>query len=207
MASLSGAQQALASQGRYSGAIDGIMGPATMAGLLMCGAGTLTPTKVIAAIAPALVAVMPLAELSTPLRICHFLAQATEETAGWTTLVEDAGPTYCARYDDRADLGNSEPGDGYAYRGRGPLQLTGRGGYTKIGGQIGVDLVGHPDLLLTDMTLSARSAAQYWINAGANQWADVDNIARVTRLINGGLNGLPARTDDLRRLKGLWGLS
>jgi putative chitinase len=199
-------QTQLAAQGLYSGAIDGLMGPHTMSGLLCAAASARVPNATITAIAPALVGILAYAELTTPLRICHFLAQATEETANWATLVEYGGPTYCAQYDNRADLGNTEPGDGYQYRGRGPLQLTGRAGYAKIGGQIGADLIDHPDLLLTDMGLSAKSAAQFWINVGANQWADVDNLGKVTKLVNGGLNGFASRQGNLTRLKALWGM-
>lgn len=199
------AQTALASTGFYAGAVDNIMGPGTMTGLMMAAAGVHTPTKVMTAIASALAGVMAMAELTTPLRLCHFLAQATEETAGWTSLVEEGGPTYFAQYDGR--FGNDEPGDGYKYRGRGPLMLTFRSNYEQFGELISADLLNSPDLLLMDMNRSAQAAAAFWTQRQANRWADVDNITEVTKLINGGLNGLASRQAALVRLKALWGLS
>jgi putative chitinase len=201
------AQSRLAQAGLYVGAQDNIMGRGTMSGLMMRAAGLSRPTAVISAIAPALVQVMATAQLTTPLRLLHFLAQATVETASWETLVEYGDEAYFARYDGRADLGNSFPGDGFKFRGRGPLQLTGRANYARFSGQVGADLVGNPDLLLTDMAISAAAAAHYWVNAGCNVAADADDIDRVTRLVNGGENGEPARETCLNRLKAIWGLS
>jgi hypothetical protein len=91
METLKDVQTRLAADSRYAGAIDGMMGPVTMTGLLMAAAATRTPTRVMTDIAAALVAILPVAQLNTPLRICHFLAQATEETADWTSLVEEGG--------------------------------------------------------------------------------------------------------------------
>ncbi len=198
-------QRRLQDEGLYGGAIDGLMGPKAMAGMMCSAAGARSPTAVMTAMAPAIVAILPVAALTTPLRICHFLGQATEETDYWKTLVEYGGPTYCAIYDGRKDLGNTEPGDGYRYRGRGPFQLTGRADYELIGRLLGLDLVTYPDKVL-DPDIGAATAAAYWNHDNVNQWADVDNLARVTRLVNGGTNGLPARTETLRRLKALWGL-
>jgi putative chitinase len=202
----SDAQAQLQAEGLYSGAIDNDLGPMTMTGCMMAAAGIKTATRVMTAIAPALVAIIPFAGLTTPLRLCHALAQWTEETDNWESLVEYGPASYFAKYDGRADLGNSRPGDGYDYRGRGPSMVTGRVNYTKIGEQLGVDLVGSPDLLATDMAISARSAAQYWINAQANDAADQDDVQSVTRRINGGLNGLSERQASLARLKAVWGL-
>lgn len=60
----------------------------------------------------------------------------------------------------RRNLGNTEPGDGYRYRGRGDFQLTGRGNYVRMGAKLGVDLVGNPDLA-NDPVISARIAVAY----------------------------------------------
>jgi putative chitinase len=203
---VSDAQAQLKAEGLYAGKIDGDLGPVTMKGLMMAAAGIRTTTKVMEDIAEPIVAIIPMAVLTPPLRLCHFLAQATEETANWSTLVEIGGPTYFARYDGRKDLGNTEPGDGYKYRGRGPLQLTGRVNYTAYAHDLGVDLVNRPDLLLTDMNLTARVAAHYWIEKQANSAADVDDLALVTHLINGGENGEDQRGACLDRLKAIWGL-
>jgi putative chitinase len=84
--------------------------------------------------------------------------------------------------------------------------LTFKSNYQTFGEKIGFDLVTYPDRLLTDMTLSARCAAAFWAARACNVAADIDNIARVTQLINGGLDGLPQRKENLSRLKALWGL-
>jgi putative chitinase len=69
-------------------------------------------------------------DITTPLRIAHFMAQATHETGGFKFLHELWGPTPAQqRYEGRLDLGNTSKGDGYLYRGRGVFQLTGRGNY------------------------------------------------------------------------------
>ena len=201
--SLEPVQSALAATGRYAGAIDGIMGPMTMRGLMMAASGVHAPTQVMVDIAPAIVAILPIADLTTPLRLCHFLAQTTEETADWATLVEYGDEAYFSQYDNR--FGNSAPGDGFKYRGRGPLMLTFKSNYQSFGEQIGVDLIDSPDLVSTDMTVSAQTACAFWLDRKANAAADADNLDEVTRLINGGVNGLPMRQNDLNRLKALWG--
>ena len=87
-------------------------------------------------------------------------------------------------------LGNVNPGDGWTYRGRGPIQVTGKDNYHECGEHIGVDLVAHPDLLELRST-GALSTAWYWQTRGiAAMGGDVD---RVTRAINGGTHGIDDR--------------
>jgi putative chitinase len=72
-------------------------------------------------------------DVTTRLRLCHFLAQAAHETDGFRTLEEYGGPAYFIRYEGRRDLGNTQAGDGVRYHGRGILQLTGRANYHRFG--------------------------------------------------------------------------
>ena len=139
----------------------------------------------------------------TPLRITHFLAQAAHETDGFRTLEEYGGPAYLARYDGRADLGNTRPGDGARYHGRGIFQLTGRADYRRYGALVGVDLEAEPQRA-AEPSLSLAIALAYWRERGLEPAADADDIERVTRLINGGRNGLEARRQRLAVAKAIW---
>lgn len=85
-------------------------------------------------------------------------------------------------------LGNTLPGDGARFYGRGFIQLTGRDNYTSYGNALGVNLVGNPDLAL-DPTISARVAARYFRVRGVNVAADKGDWRAVRKLVNGGYNG------------------
>jgi putative chitinase len=141
--------------------------------------------------------------VTTPLRIRHFLAQAAHETDGFRTLEEYGGPAYFARYEGRRDLGNTEAGDGARYHGRGVFQLTGRANYRRFGAIVGIDLEGFPERAKEPAT-SLAVAFAYWSERACNAAADADDIARVTKLINGGRNGLQERTRYLAKAKGIW---
>jgi putative chitinase len=103
-------------------------------------------------------------------------------------------------YAGRLGNGGPESGDGYRYRGRGMIQLTGRANYRTYGKIIGFDLERDPDLLL-QYGVSALAAAAFWKAHNLNRWADADDVAGVTRIINGVLHGLAERTEYLRRAK------
>jgi putative chitinase len=98
------------------------------------------------------------------------------------------------------DLGNTEPGDGFKFRGNGMLQLTGREAHTRIGKMIGIDLVDHPEQL-EDPGQSFRCALAEFEASGCLPVADSDNIVMVTHKVNGGENGLPNRKLWLRKWK------
>lgn len=98
------------------------------------------------------------------------------------------------------ELGNTRPGDGFRYRGGGMLQLTGGANYKSRGAKIGFDLYNNPDQL-NDPVISFTVAAAEFVGLGCLPWADKDDITRVTRLVNGGRNGLSDRTVWLRRWK------
>ena len=149
----------------------------------------------------------PAAEINTHLRLAHFIAQACHETCCFKLLHELWGPTPAQkRYETRADLGNIRPGDGFLYRGRGIFQLTGRANYRQIGTALGLPLEVEPDLA-ADPVVSARIACNYWSTRGINAAADADDVVRVTKLINGGTNGLADRERCLTRAKAALGAS
>lgn len=131
--------------------------------------------------------------IDTPAREAAWLAQIGHESGGFRFVREIWGPTPAQRrYEGRKDLGNVEPGDGFRFRGRGLIQITGRSNYTQAGRALGVDLVRQPELLESP-TLAARSAAWFWSANGCNRFADAGDFVGLTRRINGGLNGLADR--------------
>ena len=89
-------------------------------------------------------------------------------------------------------MGNKQEGDGFKYRGRGFIQLTGRDNYAKAGKDLGIDLLGNPDLASQPET-AAKIALWYWKQRGISRPAQSGDIEKVTRLINGGTNGLDDR--------------
>lgn len=99
----------------------------------------------------------------------------------------------------RTNLGNTEPGDGWRYRGRGLIQLTGRSNYRRTGAEYEVN----PDLVLTPAG-SIKAATDFWRTRGLNAASDADDVARVTRIINGGDNGLADRKALTAKLKAIW---
>jgi putative chitinase len=106
-------------------------------------------------------------------------------------------------------LGNKIPLDGWSYRGRGLIQITGRGAYGRVGTLVGVDLINQPDLAFSS-TYALHVACAEWINSrhdgkSCNTLADEDDIAGVTYAINGGQNGLADRELWLKRAKAIWG--
>lgn len=143
--------------------------------------------------APVLTAAMDEFDIDTPARQAAFLAQVGHESGGLHWLVELWGPTPAQRgYEGRVDLGNLQPGDGFRYRGRGLLQVTGRANYRRVGVALGADLESFPDLL-AEPGMAARSAACFWQAHNLNALADARNFIGLTRRINGGLNGLSDR--------------
>jgi putative chitinase len=140
--------------------------------------------------------------MDSALRLAHFLAQVTHESGGFRYMEEIWGPTDAQRrYEGRADLGNTKAGDGFRYKGRGPLQLTGRANYRDYGARLGLDLEGNPALAATP-EVGLRIALEFWKVKGLNALADKDDIVGITRRVNGGSNGLTDRTAKLAQIKG-----
>jgi putative chitinase len=142
---------------------------------------------------PHITAAMVEYHIDTPRRKAMFLAQIGHESGGLHWVVELWGPTEAQRrYEGRKDLGNTQPGDGYKFRGRGLIQTTGRDNYRGTGQALGVDLLSSPELL-GRAELAARSAGWYWKSRGLNEIADTGDFIKVTKRINGGTNGLADR--------------
>lgn len=95
-------------------------------------------------------------------------------------------------YSGRMGNGSAGSGDGWRYRGRGLIQITGRANYAASGAELGLDLINKPEQL-EQPYLAAMSAAEWWHRHGCNVCADVGDMAEVTRRVNGGLTGLDDR--------------
>lgn len=137
--------------------------------------------------------------INTPQRIAAFLAQIGHESGRLAYVREIWGPTPAqARYEGRADLGNTQPGDGKRYMGRGLIQTTGRANYRATRDGLAQYLPHVPDFeavpaLLERADMAAMSAAWFWHSRGLNALADVGDFLKITRRINGGTNGLADR--------------
>lgn len=117
----------------------------------------------------------------------------------WPNRFNAETASQCARNPERiantvygGRMGNVEPGDGWKYRGRGLLQITGRANYRQTGDGLGIPLEAEPDLLL-DPQYAALSAAWWWEDHNLSELAEVGQFDKLVRIINGGLNGLPHR--------------
>jgi len=132
-------------------------------------------------------------EINTPERQAAFVAQLAHESGLFHWVREIWGPTPVQlRYEGRADLGNTQPGDGFRYRGRGLIQVTGRANYMRAAAALGIDCVNHPELLEQPVN-ACRSAGDFWRSRGLNELADVGMFEKITHRINGGMNGYPQR--------------
>ena len=159
-------------------------------------------------------------DINTALRQAAFIGQCQHESNNFRTLEEnlhysaprlmavwpsrfpslDVAEQYANNpeklankvYGGRADLGNTEDGDGFKFHGRGCIQLTGRDLYERCGEAIGADLINQPQLLV-EPHYAAMSAAWFWNKKGLNALADVQDYETMTKRINGGLNGLDDR--------------
>ena len=149
----------------------------------------------------ALNAAMAHRQINTPKRQAAFLAQVGHESGQLRYVREIWGPTPAqAKYEGRADLGNTQPGDGPKYRGRGLIQITGRANYAACGEELGLDLITQPELLELPQ-YAAMSAGWFWKQNGLNDLADRDQFNTITRRINGGLNGLQDRLEIWSRAR------
>ena len=150
----------------------------------------------------------PQYEIDTPQEYCHFLAQACHETDHFKTLQEYASGK---KYEGRADLGNTQPGDGVKFKGRGIFQTTGRANYLQLGIRLGFrdKFINSPELL-EQPEFAVWSACEYWRTRNLNDAAnapddsllkkkyrgkviDVSPVEFISLTINGGYNGMDER--------------
>jgi putative chitinase len=168
--------------------------------------------------------VFPTYDINTPQRIAAFLAQCGHESGGWTVFEENLNysakglngifkkyfptlesalpyerkPEMIANkvYGGRMGNGPESSGDGYKYRGRGPIQLTGKSNYTQFAKDMFDDwqnVIENPDWVTADRDFALMSAIWFWNKNGLNKWADTGDIKELTRRINGGYIGLEDR--------------
>lgn len=130
-------------------------------------------------------------------RLAHFLGQLIHESGSFRYMEEIASG---AAYEGRSELGNTQPGDGKRYKGRGPLQLTGRVNYRACGRRIGIDLERHPEIAAFP-SIGLHIALEFWKERSLNALADSDDILGITKKVNGGLNGLEDRKLHLAKVK------
>lgn len=102
------------------------------------------------------------------------------------------GPEAVAELMYGGRMGNKDPGDGYKYRGRGSIQITGRDNYKKLGEKLGLDLENNPDLL-QDPAIAAKASVQWWKDSGAGAKARSGDVRGTTQIVNGGQNGIAHR--------------
>jgi len=164
--------------------------------------------------------------LTTKLRVSHFMAQIEHES-GLKPISENFNysadrlikifPKYFNKeqslayarqqsrianrvYANRMGNGNSKSGEGWKYRGRGFIQITGKENYFRLANDTDLDCLQNPDLLLEEAN-AMISALWFWNLKGLNSLADKDDIVGITKKINGGLNGLEHRKELLIKYK------
>lgn len=162
------------------------------------GVRAATQDRVVSGIGPILSETLGKYEINTPLRIAHFLAQMCHECADFTAVDEQGEQSYFKQYENRN--GNSQPGDGYKFRGRGLIQLTFKSNYEQYGNYIKVDLLSNPDLA-SEPKNALLIACEYWKHKSLNDLADQDDIIDITKKINGGQNGIDSRRKYLSKAK------
>ena len=170
--------------------------------------------------------------ITTPLRIAHFFAQLAHESGGFQHVEENLNysadallktfPKYFTPqqakeyannpvkiasrvYGNRMGNGSEDTKEGYVYRGRGYIQVTGKTNYKlyQNSGYCKGNILNYPDLL-TKAPGRLKSAMWFWYSRGCNKLADEDDVTAITKKINGGINGLSNRKYYLRKAKSIF---
>ena len=159
------------------------------------------PSQRLIDLLPYLNEVMVKYDITSKARIAHFIAQTAHESDGFNTNEEYATGS---DYEGRGDLGNTQTGDGVRFKGRGLIQVTGRTNYFECGRALNVDLIANPEKLSTN-EYAALSAGWFWDKNNLNKIADDMSLSsdetctQITKIVNGGYNGLDARLGYLNR--------
>ena len=156
-----------------------------------------TPAYKLESLIEHLSAAMVRYQINTNLRKAHFIAQIAHESDGFNTTEEYADGS---AYEWRDDLGNTQEGDGVRFKGRGLIQITGRENYQQVSFALDIDFLNNPPLL-EEPCNACLSAGWYWNSRLLNALADSDDIYAITRIINGGFNGIDERIEYLDRAK------
>lgn len=159
------------------------------------------PLSVAETFADYLTSAMEEFDIGTPARQAAFLAQIGHESGSFHYTAEIWGPTdWQKRYEGRLDIGNIYPGDGERFKGRGLIQITGRDNYTLAAEALCIDCVNKPEIL-EKPEWACVSAAWWWNAHGCNRLSDNGQFDRITRTINGGMNGNEDRHARWERAK------
>ena len=173
--------------------------------------------------------VLPEYKIDTKLRLCHFLAQILHESGnlkyksenlnysakalrsvfGKYFKTDEIANQYARKpekianrvYANRMGNGDEASGDGWKFRGRGLIQLTGHDNYKICGISIKLDLLNNPDLVINTAEASVKAACWFWNKNNLNTFADKDDVKSITKRINGGFNGIEDRESILKRAK------
>jgi len=171
-------------------------------------------------------------QINTPTRQAAFIGQCQHESANFKVLQENLNysakglmATWPSRfptleeatkyernpekiankvYGGRADLGNTEDGDGWRFCGKGVIQLTGRSNVTTCGNALGQPFAEHPELLL-EPKWACMSAGWFWNKKGLNALADNEDWTTLTKRINGGTIGLEDRINKIHKAMDILG--
>ena len=172
-------------------------------------------------------------DISTQRRVSAFLAQTGHECGGYRVFIEnlnysaDALNRVFAKYfkncgvdatayhrkkekianrvyANRMGNGDEASGDGWKYRGRGIIQLTGKANYTAFSQDTQIDVISDPDKILYDIQLLILTGVWYWKRNDLNKYADNGDMEGLTRRINGGLNGYEHRLELWNKSLRLW---
>lgn len=172
---------------------------------------------------------LPKYGVDTPARMAHFIAQIAHESGSFKYKSEnlnysakalravfskyfytdEMAERYARKPEDIANVvyanrmgnGNSVSGDGWRYRGRGLIQLTGRENYANCAKFIGMDCESNPHMLAENAAAAVSAACWFWQSRKLNDLADFDDIKSITRKINGGYHGLDSRVEFYERAK------
>lgn len=172
--------------------------------------GPATPASRLSEIDAAIKKWAPTYGITTNQRMAAFLAQTAEETGGFRVLREIWGPNvWQMKYEGKKALGNTQPGDGKKFMGRGIIQTTGRYNYQKVSQHLFGDnrLLTHPEIL-EQPEYAVRSGMFYWQSNNCNRFADAGDFIGLTRFINGSaMLNLNIRQANLALLNNLLSVS